>query len=419
MKFRLLYITLIFLGFNIFAQNWQIVGRMPFPVSGGRAIVKDSLIYIIGGYSDSLHSRVSFIQEFNPRTNSWRLVGEMKTKRSGLTVVRHQDSLLIFGGASNNTGFKNVLESWKFGSNTNEIKTNTNFNRLFASSCLYNNRFYLIGGQSQSSPQDTSIHNIVGFNLPLLPLSFFSDTIFSVSNMPVQQMSVMIDSSIYLFGGVNFNILRGIYRFDLVQRKLNFVQNMPKGRAGGEAVYFDSIKKVYLIGGYNEQLKALNLVEVYFYYGSSFTTQIVSSLNYARREFMAVRYQNSIYVFGGLNSYDITVPYIEKLDVLTDINEFEENNSKKFILYDNFPNPFNPSTTISFQLNKKSKVSLDVYSILGEHIENLVNAELEAGNYHYSWQARTKNSRELAGGIYLYSLTTSEARQTKKMILIK
>lgn len=86
----------------------------------------------------------------------------------------------------------------------------------------------------------------------------------------------------------------------------------------------------------------------------------------------------------------------------------------EYFLNQNFPNPFNPSTTINFGLPRKVKVVLAVYNILGEKITELVNAEMQSGAHIVSW-----NAAGYPSGIYFCSIKTAEFNQTKKMILIK
>ncbi|MCU7505266.1 MAG: T9SS type A sorting domain-containing protein [Ignavibacteria bacterium] len=91
----------------------------------------------------------------------------------------------------------------------------------------------------------------------------------------------------------------------------------------------------------------------------------------------------------------------------------------KYELYQNFPNPFNPSTTISYQLSEQSKVSLKIYNALGEEVAALAENIREAGYYETQW-----NASSFASGIYIYQLYAKgkdghEFIQRKKMLLIK
>jgi hypothetical protein len=86
-----------------------------------------------------------------------------------------------------------------------------------------------------------------------------------------------------------------------------------------------------------------------------------------------------------------------------------------FILFQNFPNPFNPTTNIKFQITKNIFVALKVYDISGKQIATLVNKKLQTGSHEIPFYANT----QLASGIYFYTLTTDNFKSTKKMMLIK
>jgi hypothetical protein len=85
-----------------------------------------------------------------------------------------------------------------------------------------------------------------------------------------------------------------------------------------------------------------------------------------------------------------------------------------FVLHQNFPNPFNPSTVIKYSLQVKSQVQLDVFNALGEEVKQLVNEVKEAGQYSIEF-----NASNLPSGTYLYRLQAGDYVETKKMILLK
>jgi hypothetical protein len=93
----------------------------------------------------------------------------------------------------------------------------------------------------------------------------------------------------------------------------------------------------------------------------------------------------------------------------------------KFELSQNYPNPFNPSTRIQYQVSSISYVSLVVYDILGNEVATLVDEEKEPGVYEVEFSAASHsgNVRNLASGIYIYRLQSSEFSNTKKMILLQ
>ncbi len=98
-------------------------------------------------------------------------------------------------------------------------------------------------------------------------------------------------------------------------------------------------------------------------------------------------------------------------DVILSTNEIPY----RFKLNKNYPNPFNPTTVISYQLSAVSQVKLIVYNILGQEVQTLVNARQKAGDHSIRF-----NAEGLANGMYIYRLTTASGfSRTKKMMYIK
>lgn len=85
-----------------------------------------------------------------------------------------------------------------------------------------------------------------------------------------------------------------------------------------------------------------------------------------------------------------------------------------FKLYQNFPNPFNPVSTIKFDISKTADIKLVIYDLLGREVQTLVNRALVAGQYKVEWDAS-----RFASGTYFYKLSAGDFVQTKKMILLK
>ncbi len=102
----------------------------------------------------------------------------------------------------------------------------------------------------------------------------------------------------------------------------------------------------------------------------------------------------------------------------TPAGELAGNNTQNipadFALSNNYPNPFNASTTISFQLPSESRVKLEVFNLLGEKVESLANGTMSAGKHSIIWNAGNYSS-----GIYFYRLTAGDKVVTKKMNLLK
>jgi flagellar hook assembly protein FlgD len=86
----------------------------------------------------------------------------------------------------------------------------------------------------------------------------------------------------------------------------------------------------------------------------------------------------------------------------------------EFALRDNYPNPFNPATTIKFELPKDAFVNITIYDNLGREVQKLVNSQMEAGYHSVVWDAT-----KFASGVYFYKMNAGDYNRTVKMILVK
>ncbi len=92
---------------------------------------------------------------------------------------------------------------------------------------------------------------------------------------------------------------------------------------------------------------------------------------------------------------------------------------KEFKLYSNFPNPFNPSTTILYALPEKSHVSIEIYDILGKRIKVLVSESQNMGHHSKIWDGTNEHGEIVSGGVYIYVLNAGSYYDSKKMIYMK
>lgn len=96
-------------------------------------------------------------------------------------------------------------------------------------------------------------------------------------------------------------------------------------------------------------------------------------------------------------------------------NNTEFNSSPDvYTLFDNYPNPFNPTTTISYSIPKGSFVTLTIYDVLGREVKTLVNKFQTKGKYNYTF-----NARNLTSGVYIYRIKAGDFAATKKLVLMK
>ncbi len=105
---------------------------------------------------------------------------------------------------------------------------------------------------------------------------------------------------------------------------------------------------------------------------------------------------------------------------VTDVSEPYTQKPLTFQLYANYPNPFNPSTVVSYDIPKDDvSVLLKVYDILGHEVRTLVNKEQKSGHYAVEWNGRDNNGSMVSSGIYIYKIIAGDQVSTKKCMLMK
>lgn len=130
-------------------------------------------------------------------------------------------------------------------------------------------------------------------------------------------------------------------------------------------------------------------------------------LNTATTYFWRVRANTSL----GLNPWSSMWNFAT---IISSVLNYSSSIPEQYVLTQNYPNPFNAQTTIKFSIVQNGRVSLSVYDIQGKEVENIINRELNPGEYSLSYDANI-----LPSGIYFYKLTAGNNIFVKKMILTK
>lgn len=113
--------------------------------------------------------------------------------------------------------------------------------------------------------------------------------------------------------------------------------------------------------------------------------------------------------------------YIDDVYVESDFDTASEDlvQSLVFRLHGNYPNPFNPTTTIRFDLPEAASVNLDIFNLRGQKVRSLVNSDLPAGAHSAVWNGRDTTGNPVSSGVYLYRLSDGNRELTRKMMLMK
>ncbi len=121
---------------------------------------------------------------------------------------------------------------------------------------------------------------------------------------------------------------------------------------------------------------------------------------------------------GIANVYDVRGSSHQEGEALTFIEEAREIPTQ-FRLWNNYPNPFNPSTTISFDLPEAVSVRIDIFDVSGRRIRTLLNEPKVAGTHQVVWNGNDDNGKLVASGLYVYRIHAGNFVQSKKMLFMK
>ena len=142
----------------------------------------------------------------------------------------------------------------------------------------------------------------------------------------------------------------------------------------------------------------------------------MSPMPTGRADAPATEVNGKIYIIGGSTTSWPSTPASMVEEYTPPVVGVEDPSSipKEILLHQNFPNPFNPNTTIKYQIPELSFVTIKAYDVLGSEVVTLVDEEKPAGSYDVNF-----NGTGLSSGIYFYRLQAGNFIHSKKMILLK
>jgi 1,4-alpha-glucan branching enzyme len=106
-------------------------------------------------------------------------------------------------------------------------------------------------------------------------------------------------------------------------------------------------------------------------------------------------------------------------DIISDVSVDFVAPPVAFELYQNFPNPFNPSTTIEYQITEPGNIRLEIFNVLGQKIVTLLNEKQNPGRYNVKWNGTNFQGNQVPSGVYIYRLSNAEGVKSRKLVLMK
>ena len=157
--------------------------------------------------------------------------------------------------------------------------------------------------------------------------------------------------------------------------------------------------------------------------GGRYTFRYMANENSGDEEQITVEVSAAGYEPGSLNTaltYGTELEFDFELQPLaTSVEQTSPGAPLAYALHQNFPNPFNPTTEIRYELAKPSDVAITIYDVLGKEVRTFVKTKLGAGTYAIQWDGKNNEGLLVASGVYFFKLTANAFRQTRKMLLMR
>ena len=364
--------------FDPVTESWTLTDSIPTNRLFGETVTKlqDGRVLVCGGFYFSSSPIISRIYDnceiYDPLIERWESVTSMTQKRMNHRATLLDDGRVLVSGGENSSGFlaeseiyDPLIERWKIVSPMNAVRSG------HASILLKNGKVLVSGGGELSESATCEI-----YDPSMETWHFTTELIYSRQ----RYNSFYIDNyNIMMLGGIalssNYHDTWEIFDTRIMQP--THIENFLLKEGG---ILDNSIQlqdgKILIIGGNESTIRSGQLI---------------------------------IWPISRCFLFDISTHLLQTIEQNPD-----------FHLEANFPNPFNPSTTIRYEIPNNSvsptHVKLCIYDILGNEIETLVNQNQSPGKYSVEFDA---SKHGLSSGVYMYKLTAGDFTQSRKMVLTK
>jgi hypothetical protein len=368
--------------FNFKTNTWtNNYSTMPADVSaGGTAVFGDSVIYVFGGYSTTAGTIVGNALKYNIATNTWT---QMLTIPQGVTdalVCKYQDSLIyIVGGGDGLFGAttmqRNTVQIYHISNNTYSSGGTLPIPLAMMGGGIYGDTIMVFCGATTGGTYVANCYkgvvNPTTYLVTFTPIANYPGTnVTRMASFPVQISGQGAGVACALGAIAGGTLTGGTYLWNFCT---GVWQTLPS----------NSLPR--------SNLRGCGKIDSSMYAVAGYTTAGVGNVD----KLTFTQIDGSCAIIVGSTNNNQHVP-------------------NTYLLEQNYPNPFNPVTVINFSLPKREKITVTVSDILGREVSILANGYYEAGSHSLEFDASS-----LPSGIYFYTLTSGDFKETKKMVLVK
>jgi len=358
---------------------------------------------------------------YDPGSGTFSLTGSPLAVHCYHTANLLPDGKVLIAGGQDNNGPQThaVAELYDPQSSTFSLTDSLNIDRSGHKAVLLpNSKVLLVGGIQTTTPGSGIYLNSCEVYDPN------SGTFSQVKNMNQSRtghaVTLLSSGKVLISGGAWYSNQGEIY--DYLTDSWSFTGSMNVIRRSNHTATRLPGGKVLLAGGFVEA--ANSSAEIYDPVTNTFSS--TNSMITPRMQHTATRLQNgNILIAGGYNgSATIKLAELFIIDTTSYVAIENDHGSKhpvpeNYILKHNYPNPFNPETTIEYHLTRTADVRLEIYNLLGQRVRLLVNTKKQPGEYTVKWDGKDDNGQDLASSVYVIHLSTSGEVRTQKMLLLR
>jgi len=394
----------------VVAQQWVYRTPMPTARKGMAVAVLQDKIWVMGG-KKKMHHATNVVEVYDPVNNSWSIqYPHLNYARESAAAEVYDGKIFVFGGVKEGQ-FVTAVEMFDPNAGIWQTVSYLPTPRMGMASVVKDSGIWLIGGGGHFS-------NYINFVEIFYPSTLTWDTLSATLNIPrADPMATVVNGEVMVFGGYFYGPVSSYEKYNSTTQSWEIVGNIPYYCASSG--YTGANGWAWIIGGAG-QVGVLDKVQVLRPLNGLWQWWQGPPLNTPRRSLVAATVQDKVFAIGGQGQMGGQISdTVEMLDVLTAIQSGDIPSPEKYALLRNYPNPFNTSTLIEFDLPEADEVNLKLYDITGKTVYTLFKGRLPAGEHQIRFSATDGIDRELPSGIYIIRLTGSKFTVTHKMYLVK
>ena len=340
----------------------KITSKAPMIVArkGSAACVVNGKIYVFGGDSNGTAS--AKVEKYDPETDTWTSKTAMPTPRAWPACGAVNGKVYVIGGFTGAISLAEV-EEYDPETDTWSAKADMPGARDGLAACVVNNKIYAVAGSFSPNSHDITVQSSLYAYDPA------TDSWETRTNNPIPRAfhsSCTVNGKIYAFGGVttdSWAVTDKAQVYDPNTDSWSQMESMPAGKYGLSTCAVDN--NIFIFGGS--------------------TTSPTWTL------------------YSNVDIYELEDPVIVN-DAVPAV----------FATVGNFPNPFNPTTRITYSITEPGQVNLTVYDLLGRKVATLTDRAMTPGHYTETW-----NAHGFSSGVYFCRLEHGGTVRTHKMLLVK